>query len=57
MSAVDRILDANLNRAREALRVLEDFRRFVGDDAPGAAALKSLRHELGELCRRDGLGA
>ena len=28
-----RLLDANANRAREALRVLEDYARFVLDDA------------------------
>ncbi|MCP4640146.1 MAG: hypothetical protein GY851_06930, partial [bacterium] len=28
-----RIIDANLNRAREALRVIEEFARFVLDDA------------------------
>ena len=28
-----RIIDANLNRAREALRVLEEYARFGLDDA------------------------
>lgn len=41
-----RTLDANLNRAREALRVMEDFARFQWDDAALAAALKTLRHDL-----------
>lgn len=41
-----RILDANANRAREALRVLEDYARFVLDSEPLAAALKQLRHDL-----------
>ena len=45
-STTGRILDANLNRAREALRVLEEYARFGLDDAPLAGALKSLRHEL-----------
>jgi thiamine-phosphate pyrophosphorylase len=44
--AVLRLLDANLNRAREALRVIEDFTRFVLNDGPLCADLKSLRHEL-----------
>jgi thiamine-phosphate pyrophosphorylase len=43
-----RILDANANRAREALRVLEDFCRFSLDDAFLSRELKSLRHELAE---------
>ncbi|MCK4342190.1 MAG: thiamine phosphate synthase [Phycisphaerae bacterium] len=41
-----RIIDANLNRAREALRVIEDYARFVRDDADVAGAVKSCRHEL-----------
>ena len=44
--AVSRILDANFNRAREALRVIEDYARYALDYAPGARALKALRHEL-----------
>jgi thiamine-phosphate pyrophosphorylase len=43
-----RILDANANRAREALRVVEDYCRFVLDDAFLAAELKKLRHDLTE---------
>ena len=31
-SSVLRLLDANANRAREALRVVEDYARFVLDD-------------------------
>jgi thiamine-phosphate pyrophosphorylase len=41
-----RILDANTNRAREALRVIEDYCRFVLDDAFLTAQLKQLRHDL-----------
>jgi len=41
-----RLLDANANRAREALRVMEDYARFVLDDADLQAALKSLRHDF-----------
>ena len=43
---VYRILDANLNRAREALRVIEDHARFILDDAAAAERVKRLRHEL-----------
>jgi len=45
-SAVLRLLDANANRAREALRVLEDYARFVLDDGGLSADLKALRHDL-----------
>jgi len=46
MPPVLRILDANANRAREALRVLEEAARFLLDDAELSAQLKSLRHDL-----------
>lgn len=48
MSALARMLDANVNRAREALRVMEDAARFALNDASLSAALKSLRHDLRE---------
>ncbi len=43
---VARILDANFNRAREALRVLEDHARFGLDDKFLTDQLKRLRHDL-----------
>src|SRR5262249_44310239 len=42
------ILDACANRAREALRVIEDYCRFSLDDALLSGELKRLRHELAE---------
>lgn len=41
-----RIADANLNRAREGLRVLEDLARFALDDAELTGRIKTLRHDL-----------
>lgn len=41
-----RILDANLNRAREGLRVVEEYARFVLGDTKLSEGLKQLRHEL-----------
>jgi len=41
-----RILDVNANRAREALRVMEDAARFLLNDAPLSGDLKQLRHDL-----------
>lgn len=46
MVRLARIIDANTNRAREALRVLEDVARFGLDQAGLAHRLKALRHEL-----------
>ncbi|MCC6240615.1 MAG: thiamine phosphate synthase [Phycisphaerales bacterium] len=41
-----RLIDANANRAREGLRVLEDYARFILDHQPISAGLKQLRHDL-----------
>src|SRR5678815_1018977 len=46
-----RLLDANANRAREALRVVEDYARFVLDDAATSGALKEIRHDLATVLR------
>lgn len=45
-TATLRILDAELNRAGEGLRVAEDFARFVLDDPFLTGQLKSLRHDF-----------
>jgi len=47
-----RLLDANANRAREGLRIIEDTSRFVLDDAAAAKAFRRLRHGVDELVRR-----
>ena len=49
--SVLRLIDANLNRAREGLRVLEDYARFVLDSRPIGERLKSIRHRLAEATR------
>lgn len=45
-SAILRIIDVNCNRAREALRVLEDYARFSLNHAGISSSLKALRHDL-----------
>lgn len=52
-----RILDVNLNRLREALRVVEDYARFAQDDGDAAATAKRLRHEAREIAALVGPGA
>ena len=47
--AVLRLIDANANRAREALRVLEDYTRFILNDSSFSAELKEIRHELSSI--------
>lgn len=46
---IARILDAAANRAREAIRVLEDYARFVLDDPDSTRRLKEFRHELRDI--------
>ncbi len=41
-----RLLDANLNRAAEGLRVADDLARFVLDDAGLSGEFKAIRHGL-----------
>ena len=48
---LSRILDANLNRAREGLRVVEDILRFGYDEEPLSGQVKSLRHQITDLSR------
>lgn len=47
-----RIVDANLNRAREAIRVIEDYCRFILNHRLLARQTKSLRHRLAEAATR-----
>lgn len=49
-----RVIDAEANRAAEALRVVEDYVRFVLDDRQLTAGVKDLRHELGLVLQRLG---
>ena len=44
--AVYRIIDANFNRAREAIRLIEEFCRFALNSGPLTERAKQLRHEL-----------
>jgi thiamine-phosphate pyrophosphorylase len=43
---VARLLDANLNRAREGLRVVEDTARFIWNDEKLYKRVRSVRHKL-----------
>ncbi len=46
MSNLKRILDANLNRASEAARILEEIARFLLDDKDLSEKLKNIRHKI-----------
>ena len=45
---IHRIIDANLNRASEALRALEDYARFIKNNESISAKLKRIRHQLNQ---------
>lgn len=44
-----RILDANYNRAKEALRVTEDIVRFILEDTKLTTTIKNIRHTLTDI--------
>lgn len=46
MTNLKRIIDANLNRATEAARVLEEIARFLLDDKDLSEKLKTIRHKI-----------
>lgn len=50
LKAVDRIIDANINRAKEGLRVAEEVARFILNNRRAIARLKAIRHGLSDLC-------
>ncbi len=43
---IERLIDANLNRLKEGIRVIEDINRYIFDDASLTSTLKQLRHSL-----------
>ena len=45
-AGIERLIDANLNRLKEGIRVIEDINRYVHDDATLTPRLKTLRHQL-----------
>lgn len=53
-SAIYRIIDANLNRAREGLRVLEEHARLALEDEGLTARIKGLRHDLASVAHAFG---
>ena len=48
-----RIIDANLNRAREGLRVVEEVARFIWEDEKLSKGLKNLRHKLTKISQEN----
>ena len=48
-----RIMDANFNRSREGLRVCEDITRFVWNSPSLTKSLKSIRHKITAILKKD----
>ncbi len=46
---IQRIIDANLNRAAEAARVLEEIARFLIDNKELSEKLKNIRHKINSI--------
>ncbi|MDR0822764.1 MAG: hypothetical protein LBN20_03170 [Endomicrobium sp.] len=50
---INRIIDANLNRCREGLRVVEDCLRFILDDAVLYKKIRKIRHNTDKILRAE----
>ncbi len=53
MTKIERLIDANLNRIREGIRVVEDINRFIYDDKSLSSKLKKMRHSLQKAYSKD----
>jgi len=50
-----RILDVNINRVKEGLRVCEDITRFILNDPASTKSLKSLRHKVEDIIAKSSI--
>ncbi|MFH0738685.1 MAG: thiamine-phosphate pyrophosphorylase [Candidatus Omnitrophota bacterium] len=53
-TGIERIIDANINRAKEGLRVCEEVARFILNSHSLTAEFKKLRHRIDYLIRQEG---
>lgn len=49
---VNRIIDANINRTKEGLRVCEEIARFILNSRPLTAEFKRIRHNIDSIIKR-----
>jgi len=49
---INRIIDANINRAKEGLRVAEEVTRFILNDQALTRKLKDARHKIDAIFKR-----
>ena len=45
-AGIERLIDANLNRLGEGIRVIEDINRYIHNNTTLTPRLKTLRHKL-----------
>ena len=55
IKGVNRIIDANINRAKEGLRVCEEIARFILDSRSLTSDFKSIRHKIDRIIRYPGV--
>lgn len=48
-----RIIDANINRAKEGLRVCEEINRFILNNRALSSSFKALRHDLNSIALKN----
>ena len=52
---IERLIDANINRLREGLRVIEDINRYIYDNGSLSSRLKNIRHLISKAYNIDRL--
>ena len=51
-----RIIDANINRAKEGMRVCEDVMRLIINDKTKTSKLKKIRHDISKILKDSKVG-
>ncbi len=51
IESIGRVIDANLNRAKEGLRVCEEISRFILNNQFLATNLKKIRHKIDDIAK------
>ena len=54
-SKILRIIDANINRSKEGLRVCEDIMRLIADEKISTLKLKKIRHQVSTIIKKSQL--
>lgn len=52
IDSLNRIIDANINRAKEGLRVCEEITRFILDSRQLTSEFKTIRHKIDTIIKR-----